>query len=259
MLKASDLTFGIEVECYIPIAKWKQQTGNYHNGIQVDKAPAGWNAQRDGSLCNRPANHTAVEIVSPVLKAEQGLFQVWAVLDLLKELNAVVNTDCGLHVHVGKKGQFSQQEVLEIVNVFTQYEMSFFAVNGDQARARYSNRYCKPSRFWTQNSVFSDRYQSINLTNVGRRKGTVEFRLFAGSTDPKQVLTAVYMAVGMVASCLNGTYRTVEPTITTPTAHEHVYRFVRSIFSKPENRIIHDAPIKDIFGQMVTQAARANF
>ena len=41
-MNASDLTFGIEIECTIP-AQNAPSVGGYHHGIQISDLPNGWN------------------------------------------------------------------------------------------------------------------------------------------------------------------------------------------------------------------------
>src|SRR4051812_4348780 len=92
-VNANDLTFGIEIECYVPaelVANGTIRVGNYHNGTQVDALPIGWNAQRDGSLRYVGPNKVGVEIVSPVLKGADGVAQVKLVCQWLQSIGATV-------------------------------------------------------------------------------------------------------------------------------------------------------------------------
>ena len=89
-VKASDVKFGVEVECYLPTGTI-EALGGYHHGLQVAWLPNGWNGQSDTSLNHCPAGYRAAEIVSPILSGEEGLAQVWFTLEAIKELNGVVN------------------------------------------------------------------------------------------------------------------------------------------------------------------------
>ena len=72
--KAADATFGIEIECLLP--RGSVRVGGYHAGIELGgRFPAGWNAQRDGSLRTTLRGYEGVEIVSPVLRGRDGLEQ----------------------------------------------------------------------------------------------------------------------------------------------------------------------------------------
>src|SRR5262245_33404466 len=97
-IDVNDLTFGIEIETAMPHGVVR--VGGYHYGTQVPQLPEGWKAERDGSI-RCPAGHEACEIVSPVLKGDDGIRQVVQVLAWLKSAGAQVNRSTGFHVHVG--------------------------------------------------------------------------------------------------------------------------------------------------------------
>lgn len=212
---ASKLTFGVEIECYMPKSDY-MTPGAYHRGEQIQGFPTGWNAQKDGSITNyAPSGFYGVEIVSPKLQGLDGITQVVAVLDYLNEQGAKVDSHCGLHVHVnGKNLDLAQIETLKAE--FKQFEKVFFALNGSLALTRFNNTtYCKPSTLWTitevQNGVTVpaasvDRYRSLNLVNwyTLQNKKTVEFRLFAGTTEVETAITAIFMCVALVAKVQSG-------------------------------------------------------
>src|SRR4051812_34973032 len=103
-MNANELTFGIEIECYVPASLVQNGTlliGGYHYGTQVAALPLGWNAQRDGSLRSVGRGRVGVEIVSPILKGADGIQQVKKVCQWLRSIGATVRKECGFHVHVG--------------------------------------------------------------------------------------------------------------------------------------------------------------
>lgn len=200
-MKANELTYGIEIECFIPNGNFSSnEVGAYHSGSQINGFPAGWTAQEDGSIRGMgPVGYVAVEIVSPVLKGEDGLTQIVAVVDWLNSVNGFVNNNCGLHVHVGAS-HLTPEQVQVLVNEFKCYERVLFALNGSKAQNRFSNWYCKPSHMWHQNiSAHDKRYASLNLTNLQNSKKTVEFRLGAGTLDVEAILALVIAYTGLVA------------------------------------------------------------
>lgn len=169
----------------------------YHSGNEIAGFPKGWNAQTDGSIRPyAPFGFVGVEIVSPVLKGEKGLTEVVAVVDWLNSVGAKVDEHCGLHVHVGAS-HLSPEQVQALVNEFRCYERVLYALCGEQALSRYTNSYCKNSSMWHSNPMV-DRYQSLNLTNL-TGKGTVEFRLGAGTLDVEQILSLVIAYLSLVA------------------------------------------------------------
>src|SRR5262249_47486717 len=104
-VNSDEITFGIEIECFVPV-RWAEQIGLqrgiYHSGRMLPSIfPYGWNCQQDGSLSINDYTMMAVEIVSPVLRGIEGLRQVEKVAEILTAAGAKVNSTCGVHVHVG--------------------------------------------------------------------------------------------------------------------------------------------------------------
>jgi hypothetical protein len=199
---ASQIKFGVEIECYLPSGV-EVEVGGYHHGLQINWAPAGWNGQQDGSL-HAPAGYKAVEIVSPALAGEDGLIEVYYMADSIKQLGGIVDGSCGLHVHVDAN-TLTDEQVKAIRAEFIRFEKTFYSLSGERSRSRYNhNCYCKPSSMCPN---IMDRYQGINLLNyldpspLRRRQNrrTVEIRCFAGTLEVAEIIAAVYMAVGLVA------------------------------------------------------------
>src|SRR5437764_919765 len=88
-MNATEITFGIEIECTIPVQN-APAVGGYHNGVQIAGLPAGWNAQRDSSI-QAQRGFVGVEVVSPVLKGVDGTRQIKLVCEWLKQIGAKVN------------------------------------------------------------------------------------------------------------------------------------------------------------------------
>jgi Putative amidoligase enzyme len=92
-MNANDLTFGIEIETIAPESAVRDEglrIGAYKRGIQVPYLPAGWKAERDGSINNGHGGHPC-EIVSPILQGPDGLAQV---AEVLKALETNPSTAC---------------------------------------------------------------------------------------------------------------------------------------------------------------------
>ncbi len=58
--------------------------------------PAGWKAERDGSIATR-GDGQPCEIVSPILQGAEGLAEVLEVLRTLEAKGHRVNASCGVH------------------------------------------------------------------------------------------------------------------------------------------------------------------
>jgi hypothetical protein len=224
-MKASELTFGIEIECYLPQTLAHQfPVGSYHRGLQIPGFPSGWNAQADSSVTTHaPSGYFGIEIVSPVLSGEAGLCQVADVLVTLNELQAKSTEACGIHVHIGA-ADFTEDELQRIIRAFQRYEMAFFALNGNQMNARLTSHYCAPSTRWD-----GTRYQSLNTTNLGtRNKNTIEFRLFCANLQPEFAVAGIYMVTALVSRMTETTIKCKTEQLTPQFA---VKRFVHDHFS----------------------------
>lgn len=223
-MNASEITFGIEIECYVPHGTLC--VGGYHHGIQVPGLPQGWNAQHDGSLVTRRRGYSPVEIVSPVLKGIDGLNQVKVVVEYLRSINAIVNDRCGLHVHVGVGND--RELVNKVVALCANHEKALYAATGTKSRER--GRYCLPisSAFrqvdmtrpeTTRNAA--DRYRLVNLSNLlAGSKPTVEFRGFAGTLNFGKIVMHIRVAVALVERAARmtrkGQWASQPPVATSP-------------------------------------------
>lgn len=206
---ARNLTFGIEIECYIPQEAATFRIGSYHHGIQIPGLPQGWNAQRDGSI-QAPAGKVGVEVVSPVLMGADGIQQVITVLAWLRSINAGCNASCGIHVHVGA----DKLTAWKVTGLVAQHERALFAACGAKGRVRIGNMYCGAIH---GNSILraqynasrtampadpiggNNRYQTLNLTNLLRgTRPAIEFRAFAATFRTEVVLGYIRICLGMV-------------------------------------------------------------
>ncbi|HEY3325043.1 MAG TPA: amidoligase family protein [Planctomycetota bacterium] len=209
-IDAKDLTIGLEVETCAPSAlvqSGELRIGPYRRGIQVPYLPAGWTAECDGSIDNS-AGGEKCEIVSPILKGEEGLAQIALVLQTLEAKGHRVNGSCGIHVHVGWKREWPSDALARLVTIVAYVERRLYAITGTKSRER--GRFCGSVRKYgnqkqAKSRIDSDRYHALNLTNLARgSKETVEFRAFSGSLAPVKVCGWVQTCLGLVERALNG-------------------------------------------------------
>lgn len=206
----NNMTFGIEIECTIPVETLRQRgwvVGGYHTGASIPGF-AGWTAQHDGSIrARRP--HQGVEVVSPVLQGFAGLLQIELMVAELRAMGARVNTSTGFHVHVGWNG--TPEQLRRLICFVAFHEKALFASTGTTSREH--NHYCSSIRTryrpFEQLSSEADarsvgRYYVLNLANIamGRRR-TVEFRVFAGTLNVVKILAYVQLCLGMVQKALD--------------------------------------------------------
>ena len=215
-----EVTFGVEIECRLPdlfIHEQRISIGSYHHGdLLPPPFPTGWNAQEDGSLGHRGSGYTPLEIVSPVLRGSAGIRQVVEVMEILRNAGMRVNSHCGFHVHVGvcsllgasiEESPVAVRFLHRLLNLVSVYEFGMFATINDHHRI--GNTYCESVKSQSAKLIattdsmdgvkqkIGHRYHTLNLVNLLHRKMTVEFRLFAGTTDPMQAVGYITTAIGL--------------------------------------------------------------
>lgn len=230
-MNANDVTFGVEIECAIPVQAVREAgwvTGSYHRGITLPGFP-NWEGQSDSSI-QAPSGHVAIEVVSRVLKGAEGMAEVRSMCQKLTAMGAKVGrrVNGGLHVHVGFTGAEATADALRrLINLTANHEAGLFAVTG--SKWREANHYCASikgrhsdarvnrlkARTRTSVTDVADlhtaRMQTLNLTNLGAYGGkpTVEFRVFDGSCSAIKVTSYVALCIGLVQKAMNskGTVR----------------------------------------------------
>jgi hypothetical protein len=159
-VRESDLTFGVEFEVYIPAVSADQSMREraydrivrrlQSAGVQASRgrASGAWAATYDGSLVSGPQDGRMwfpLEMVSPILRGEDGLRQVEKVCAAMIDLGCEVNKTCGLHVHIGA-GQATAKQMRNLAKMFLKYEDVFTALTPPSRRdSPESRRYCKPN------------------------------------------------------------------------------------------------------------------
>lgn len=221
-MNASEMTFGIEIECVIPAASLSRLgwvVGSYHRGRAIP-GHEGWKIEHDGSLMANAEHHygctcdgcsplVALEVVSPKLKGEAGVAAVVRMLETLRQMGATVNPSCGLHVHVGASADldFLHRLVCFTANV----EQGIYAMTG--TRRREESCYCESVRdshrpFGDSGNrtelalATSSRYKVLNLSPlVSGLRQAVEFRAFEGTLETQRVLSYLFICLGIVERC----------------------------------------------------------
>lgn len=200
---ASTRRFGVEIECYMPLEQVPYRRSHIEGiAIEGNWCPAGWEAKRDGSLTSNYTGFQAVELVSPPMSGEEGLAQVVALADNLEALGTKVDKTTGLHIHVDAS-DLDDAAIERIVQAFRKHEKLFYKLVGKKANERYSNtRYCKPLKLIPAGYDRDSRYQSLNLVNLRNQSGkrTLEFRLFASTTNAEAIVTYICAVVGFVSA-----------------------------------------------------------
>jgi Putative amidoligase enzyme len=229
-----NLTFGVELECYLPEGRNMRQAteavsrriGEPVNAESYNHATRPcWKAVTDGSLGDY---NRGVEFVSPVLRGEAGLAQLEAVCEALQDFGCTVNRSCGMHVHVGVAGQ--QVDFFKtLVKLYSVYEPVIDAFMPPSRRAS-NNSYCKSMTSASAAAidraanldalilvahpgpVDNRRYHKLNLVAFNRHR-TVEFRQHSGTLDARKARLWTVTCMRMVEAAIRG----VNPVAATQT------------------------------------------
>jgi hypothetical protein len=226
------LTFGLEIECKMPIGLTKEDMANAltEAGVPCRVSVYGhsivdhWKIVTDGSL-NDYAH--GIEVVSPPLHGEAGFRALRTVCAVLVAKRCKITARCGLHVHVGWKGGtvnthlWSARTLRNLVKLYKRYEP---VINSLLAPSRRDNGFCRGLNYttnvaqletaetWQQivaainqsllNPRHGDRYRKLNLKSLGTY-GTVEFRQHQGTIDSDKVEHWLRLVLRMVLAANN--------------------------------------------------------
>lgn len=202
----STRTFGVEIE-FIGNREAAARAINAAGiGCQVQdynhRTPTAWKIVTDASI-----GYENGELVSPILRGEDGLEQVRKVCSALRSIGHKVDKRCGVHVHVG----VSELSGSEVANVFKRYLAGEDKIDAIMPRSRRGNgnRFCYSltqyrARIETANSVrdlqnafYSERHVKLNVMSYVRQK-TIEFRHHSGSLSGEKVTNWIQFCVGFV-------------------------------------------------------------
>ena len=207
-MNAKDITFGIELELTVAESTVRQEgmtIGAYHNGVQVPFLPTGWTAERDASI-RTSRGRVACEIVSPILKGEEGIKQVIEVVEILKSKSFAPNETTGIHIHVQFDPNWPADKLAKLITIVSYLEQAIYASTGTKRRER--GEYCKGFRKYgdqpkAKKEMDSSRYFLLNITNLVRNvRSTVEFRAFSGSLNPVKIVGWIQMCLGIIERTL---------------------------------------------------------
>lgn len=190
-------TYGIEIEAYNIDRHILAQAMN-EAGIETvvegynHVTRNHWKIVTDASL----QGNKTFEIVSPILRGENGLDQIRTVCRVLNEKNAKVNRSCGLHVH----HDAHDFKARNFENLFILYRRAEKTIDSFMpiSRRGNNNRFCRSIKDHDgTRRLFADRYYKLNLSSF-HRHGTVEFRQHSGTVEAEKIINWVILTQKMV-------------------------------------------------------------
>lgn len=224
-----DLTFGVELEFYLP-------DDVRHDALALRLTNAGiptnfegynhntrrtWKIVPDGSLGDY---RRGAELVSPPLQGDEGLELLARVCRLLTENRCKVRKRCGFHVHVGVKHLPDEgvDAVKGTLMIYAQAEEAIDTVLSPSRRGS-NNPFAVPVNINPMNMLAATsmqqvaaayyqraeatrggaRYKKVNISSYWQY-GTVEFRAHQGSTDAERVTNWTRLCLRIVAKAKTG-------------------------------------------------------
>lgn len=186
--------FGVEIEAYgvdrnIVVSRLIQAGLTVDNTtLRLRATPNAWKVVGDTSV----TGGQAFEIVSPILKGQEGLNQLKTVCLAMSGLNVKINKSCGLHVHFDAS-TIEDQQLRNLLINYIRYEPVIDSLMAPSRRAN-NNYYCQSLISYENNilsleptkanliTTISSRYHKVNLKSLPRH-GSIEFRQHSGTIN----------------------------------------------------------------------------
>lgn len=220
-MKALDInsrTFGVEIEFFgVTREKVSQILNgrgleNYIQSYNHEDSRTAWKLTTDGSVtgdgCSNGYISSGNEIVSPILKGEDGFRQLAVVCEALKEAGAKVDKTCGLHVHL----EASDMSLMDWKNTICLYNNFQSTIAEFLPSSRSSNTYCKAFSQTHMDTIMNadslsnilhcgyydciDRYFVVNI-EAYLRHGTIEFRQHSGTIEYDKIYNWVVLMMAV--------------------------------------------------------------
>ncbi len=203
--------------------------GTYKTYEAKDSKGRTWKSMYDSSIiAEKKANGIRVsasdeyktEVVSPILTYDD-IQDVQELVRQLRHKGGIVNSSCGIHVHVGAE-RFTPQTLRNLVNIVASKEdILYKALQIEPARLRYCKKtnedlletinrkkpktMAQLADIWYAEDPYgrdrhynNTRYHGLNL-HATFTKGTVEFRLFNSTTHAGEI--KAYIQFCLAATC----------------------------------------------------------
>lgn len=202
----SNRTFGVEIEFI-----------GSRDTVERALRQAGLDASVEGyNHANRPywkvttdasVGYDNGELVSPILRGEQGLEDLRKACRAMVAAGIRVNSACGVHVHVGA-ADLTPQEVVATCIRYGRQESTFDSIM-PRSRRESNNHFCRSMNRFSMSIAgvtnmdnvsrmfHGDRYQKLNVQSYLRQK-TLEFRQHSGSINATKIANWVKVCTKFV-------------------------------------------------------------
>jgi hypothetical protein len=188
----------------------QQQALNALRGAGLKAEIEGYNhtSRRHWKLVTDASVTNGFEVVSPILRGEQGLQEAETAATALETAGAKINTTCGLHVHFDAAG-LAANEIRVIATRYARHESEIDAFMPKSRRGN-ANTYCQSTRRVFESAAFQNadtidrmmdiqgsRYFKVNLQSF-RRHQTIEFRQHSGTVSAEKISNWVRFLNGFI-------------------------------------------------------------
>lgn len=241
------LHFGIEMEmtgitraqaanlmgAFFGTGRGTHKGGVYDTYTALDDQDRTWKAMSDSSI--RPQRKVGgqiegatrdyrTEVVSPILSYDD-IPKLQELVRTLRKAGALVNTSCGIHIHVGAE-KFTPKTLRNLVNLMASKEdMIYHALQIDalrearycqktdetflrelnkkqpQTMAEFADTWYIQAPYGRDEHYNNSRYHGLNL-HATFTKGTVEFRLFNGTLHAGEIKAYIQFCLAVAHQAL---------------------------------------------------------
>lgn len=212
-------TFGVELE----VSRGPRSRGLHPRDLATQMAAAGitahyagythavtsdWKLVDDGSVTD------GFELVSPILRGEEGFAQLRRLSPVLLGAGLKINRSCGFHVHIGIENLTGPQ-IASVIKRYAAHEAKIDAFMSPSRRLS-NNTFCRSMVEFANNPVLDSpslvsqlrqvrrdgggdfrRYMKVNLCAYGAYR-TIEFRQHQGTIEADKIINWVKFLMGFI-------------------------------------------------------------
>ena len=213
LVKIESIRFSPELEIELPA---KVDSDNL---INRGKTLKGWEIKGDGSLNN--GIELSPENPNHLYYNSDSLMQIKEVLAIVRVYRGKALPTCGLHIHINVRN-LSDKQILTVIKEWV-HKQRFIAKKFHVSKERLENT-CKllpksELHKLTEKEIHSyrnnlrtsfrsygyldEKYYSLNVTHLPKSDyQTIEFRLFGGTVNFREIKEAIYWTLSFVKDCL---------------------------------------------------------
>lgn len=216
---SSTRRFGVEIE-FVGIRETAAAQALASAGLVVDHRSTGQYNHRNSATAWKVVSDASVngnggsgEVVSPILKGNDGLIAAEKAAKALVLAGATVNRSCGLHVHVDAAG-LSAADIRNVVFRYARFESKIDEIM-PRSRRDSAGQYCRSLSQWvspgsraraaieratTVDQVIRSVYERFLKLNISayNRHGTLEFRHHSGTVNAEKIVNWIKFCVNFV-------------------------------------------------------------